>query len=87
MGSRLSERSVTEPRRISTEAELNDDCSAVTITFHEVPLDELANMLTTLGHPEMVRQFVDGVNAQIPLKQAGLGETRKIFSINPGPGG
>lgn len=77
---------MSEPLRLSVEAELNDDCSAVTFTFHEIPLGALAGTLTAIGDPDAVKQWVDGVNAQIPLKRAGLGETRKTVRVKwPSP--
>lgn len=69
-------------RTVNAEAVLTDDCSAVTITLHEVLIGNLADTLTTLGHPDMIRQWVEGVNAQIPIKRAGLGETRRILSVD-----
>lgn len=65
--------------KISVEAELNDECTAVTLTFHAIPLDDLADVLQAIGSPGVVQQYVDSVAAQIPIRRAGGPETRKTI--------
>lgn len=67
--------------RVKAEVVLNDDCTAVTITLRDIPLEILARTLETLGNPSMVEQFVAGVHDRIPLTKAGEPETRKVLKI------
>lgn len=66
---------------IGVTAELNDSCSAVTLTFRDVPLGRLADVMTAIGSPLLVQEYVEGVNAQIPIKRAGGPETRKTIRV------
>lgn len=66
---------------VRAELALNDDCTAVTVTLHDVLLEDLLDVLTAVGQPEVAQEWVAGVHAQIPLKQAGLGETRKTIRV------
>jgi hypothetical protein len=74
---------------VRTEVVLNDECSAVTLMFHDIAVADLADVMTAIGSPELVQEYVDGVNAQIPIrrelvkqgKSAELGETRKVFRV------
>lgn len=66
---------------IGVDVELNDACSAVTLTFRDVPVGHLADVMTAIGSPQLVREYVEGVNAQIPIKRAGGPETRKTIRV------
>jgi hypothetical protein len=69
------------PRRIEQEVVLNDDCTAVTITLHDIPIAWVAETLASLGHPSIITQMVDAIDAQIPIKQAGGGPTRRVLKV------